>query len=593
MSQTKSDGLVTVGVKINGSAIPDTVQIHAIDVEQSINRISTAVIAVIDGNPSQENFAVSASSTFVPGNSVDIEVGYNNTNKLVYSGIVVKQNIRIDEENGPLLEVVCKDKAIKMTVGRKSAAYGKTKDSDAISKLISAAGLSSSVTATTVEMPELVQYYTTDWDFMLSRAEINSMVVSTINGKVSVFNPGKDTTSVLTLTYGDNLISFHAGLNSVTQFSQVKASAWNYQNQTLINATAANSLAGPGNLSSKKLSEVIGLSDYELQTTAAEDKDELTGWANAQMLKSALSKILGEAKVQGTYIEPGKYLTLKGLGPRFDGDHFISSIQHSVVAGNWLTHINIGLPVNWFFQEHDVTAPAAAGLLPGIQGIFNGTVKKIYDDPDSEYRILVDVPLYNSQGEGVWARLSNFYSTNGKGVFFLPEVGDEVILGFLNQDPRYPVILGSLYSQKNKPYQEFTPDEENTLKGIVTESKLRILFNDVDQILSFITPGNNSMVFDDKNKQIQIKDENGNSITMSSSGIGIKSPTNINIEATQNVTIKGTTGVDIQASGGDISSKAININAAADMQYSAKGNTAAQVQAGLELTLKGAMVMIN
>ncbi len=586
--------VVTCSVLINGSPIPDTYQVHLIKVEQTINRISTATITLLDGSPSTENFAISASATFVPGNEVTIKAGYNSNNQIIFSGIVTKQSLKVENATGPLLEIECKDKAIKMTVGRKSSASSKTKDSDLISTLINAAGLESSVSATSTELPELVQYYVTDWDFMLARAEINSMVVSTLNGKVSVFNPTENTTSVLTLSYGGNLYSFSAELNSITQLAQVKASAWDYQTQALITAQASNNLAGPGNLSSKKLAEVIGLADYELQTTVAESNDALTTWAKAQMLKSELAKIVGDARFQGSsLVMPGNYVTLAGLGTRFDGDHFVSSVEHDISEGNWITEIKIGLSAIWFVQENEVQAPATAGLLPGISGLFNGTVKKIDADPDSEYRILVEVPLFNDKGAGLWARLSNFYSTNGQGVFFLPEVGDEVILGFLNQDPRYPIILGSVYSQKNKPWSTFQPNQKNSMKGIVSKSELRILFDDENKILTVVTPSKNTLVLDDKAQQIEIKDQNSNSIVMSSSGITIKSPKNISIEADQNVTIKGNTGVNIQSSGGDVSTKGININEAADMQFTAKGNTTAAVQGGVELTLKAAMVMIN
>ena len=591
----QNQGVVTCTVKAGGSAIPDTYQIYAIQVEQSINRISGATISLLDGNPALENFSISASSVFVPGTEISIEAGYDGTNKQIFSGIVTKQVIRIASLQGPMLEVECKDKAIKMTVGRKSSACSKVKDSDAITKLINnSGGLSSSVTATTNEIPELVQYYVTDWDFMLARAEVNGLLVSTINNKVSVFDPTSDTSSVLTLTYGDNLYELNAELNSITQLKQVKASAWAYSSQALINTEASNNLPGPGNLSSAKLADVVGLSSYELQTSAAESSDELTTWAKAQMLKSELAKIVGDARFQGTSeVLPGKYVTLAGAGCRFDGDHFVSSVRHDISDGNWVSEINLGLSPRWFVQENEVEAPDAAGLLPGIQGLFNATVKKIDSDPDNEYRILVEVALFNDNDTGLWVRLSNFYSTNGQGAFFLPEVGDEVILGFLNQDPRYPVILGSLYSQKNKPYSEFTPNEKNSLKGIVTKSELRIMFDDEQKTLTLITPDKNTLMLDDKNKQIEVKDENGNSMTMSSSGIAIKSSKNISIEADQKVTIKGNSGIDIQSSTGDVTTTGNNISETANMQYAAKGNMTAAVQGGTELTLKGLMVMIN
>lgn len=595
MASTSQGGVVTYTIKAGGSAIPDTCQVYALHVEQTINRISTATISLLDGNASTESFAVSASSTFVPGTDISIEVGYDGKNTELFSGIVTKQSLQVANAAGPMLEIECKDKAVKLTVGRKSAAYSKTKDSDVISKLISGtAGLSSAVTATSTQLPELVQYYVTDWDFMLARAEVNGMVVSTINGKVSVFKPDSDTSSVLTLTYGDNLFEFNAELNAVSQLQQVTASAWDYSSQKLINAQAPNNLAGPGNLSSKTLAGVVGLANYELQTSGAESNDELTTWAKAQMLKSELSKITGEARFQGTaVVVPGKYLTLAGLGARFDGDHFVSAVRHELADGNWVSSVSIGLSPRWFVQENEVEAPSAAGLLPGIPGLFTATVKKIDSDPDNEYRILVEVVLFNDKGAGIWARLSNFYSTNGQGAFFLPEVGDEVVLGFLNQDPRYPVILGSMYSQKIKPFSDFSPNEKNSRKGIVSKSELRVMFDDENKILTLVTPGKRTLVLDDKSQQIELKDDSGNSMVMSSSGITVKSDKDITLQAGQKVTIKGNSGVDVESSAGDVEVKGNNISETANMQYTAKGSMTAAVQGGTELTLKAAMVMIN
>ena len=107
------------------------------------------------------------------------------------------------------------------------------------------------------------------------------------------------------------------------------------------------------------------------------------------------------------------------------------------------------------------------------------------------------------------------------------------------------------------------------------------------------TPNKNTIIISDKDKQITIKDENQNSIVMSSSGIDISSQKNINISAQQKITIKGTQGIDIESSGGDVATKGLNIKENADMQFSAQGGQMAQVTGGMELTLKGAMVMIN
>ncbi|AXG69260.1 actin cross-linking toxin VgrG1 [Kordia sp. SMS9] len=591
-----SGGLVTFDIKTDGSAIPDAMDVQSIEVEKGINRISVAKIVIIDGSPATETFDVSSSSTFVPGNKITIEVGYDSKNETIFEGIITKQSIRIHGAEGSVLVVECRDEAVKMIVGRKSVTYAKKKDSDIMSAIIgNYSGLSADVSATTTEWPEQVQYYTTDWDFILARAETNGMIVTTLNGKVSVFPPDNDTTSVLEIAYGNNLLEFNASLDSVTQLGSAKGTSWDFSQQATASGDASSSYAGPGNLSSKKLSEVVGLSDYELQTTAPVQAADLTNWSKAALVKSAYAKIQGEVKFQGSnLVDPGKYITLAGLGDRFNGDHIISNVHHLIGHGNWTTEVSVGLSPVWFTEEPDVMAPPASGLLPGAQGLFNATVKKMYEDPDSQYRVLVDIPLFDPNGEGLWARLTNFYSTSGAGAFFMPEVGDEVVVGFLNEDPRYPIILGSMYSSdKNKPFEGLDPDEKNTIKAIVSKTGINVKFDDENKVLTLETPSKNTAIFSDQDKQITIKDQNNNSIVMSESGITITSDKDITVQASQNLTLKGDMGVSIESSGGDVQVKGMNIKQTADMQYSAEGSMTASLQGGTETTIKGAMVMIN
>ncbi len=447
-----SGSLAAFVIKVGGTTIPDEFRVHAVRVEKEVNRIARAKVTIIDSDASTGDFKASSSGTFIPGAKLTIEAGYDGKNTIIFKGIITGQTIRIDQTLGSALIVECRDEAVKMIVGRKSLTFSKKTDSDIISSIIEKySGLNKSVTSTTTEWPEQVQYYVSDWDYILSRAEANGFIVTTINGKISVQKPDSDSTSVLTIEYGNNLLEFNADMNAVSQLGSVKAMSWDYKTQEMISAESSDDdHAGPGNLSSKTLSEVIGLSDYQKQTSATLEQTDLANWTKAQLVKSDYSKIQGQVKFQGTSeVEPGKYITIKGVGDRFNGDHFVSGLAHDITDGNWLTEVTLGLSPIWFTEEPDVMAPSASGLLPGAQGLFNGTVKKIHEDPDTQFRILVDVPLFDQKGEGIWARLTNFYSTSDAGAFFLPEVGDEVVMGFLNEDPRFPIILGSLYDRSN------------------------------------------------------------------------------------------------------------------------------------------------
>jgi uncharacterized protein involved in type VI secretion and phage assembly len=423
---------------------------------------------------------------------------------------------------------------------------------------------------------------------------MNGLIVTTLNGTVNVKAPDANPESVLKIAYGDGLMAFKADMNALTQLENVKTRTWDYGAQAVADVVVPNSYSGPGNISSGTLARAIGISEYSVQTTAPLANEELKNWAKAQLVKSDYAKIKGEAKFQGTsVVDPGKYITFAGLGDRFNGDYLVSGVVHNISDGNWITEVSIGLSSVWATEEADVMAPPASGMLPGVRGLFNGTVKKIYDDPDSQYRILVDVPLFDPSGTGVWARLANFYSTSGAGAFFLPEVGDEVVLGFLNEDPRSPVILGSMFSSPKIQPSGLTPNEKNSVKAIVSRSGINIEFDDENEVLTIATPGNNKVVLSDRAKEISLLDENSNSITMSPSGITIKSNHDINIQAGQLVNIAGDQGVKISTSSGDLAMNGLNIKQQADMEFSAKGAQMATVVGGMELTLKGAMVLIN
>ncbi|WP_296150686.1 type VI secretion system tip protein VgrG [uncultured Flavobacterium sp.] len=591
-----SGGIATFAIKINGTAIPDLFSVLSIYVEKKVNRIALAKIVILDGEANTGKFDASSSAIFVPGAAISIEAGYDSQNKTIFKGLITAQSIRIDSLVGSALEVECRDESVKMIAGRKSHTFSNKKDSEIISSIIASySGLVSEVIPTDKVSQEQVQYYATDWDYILSLAEANGLIVTAINGKISVSKPNSNTQSVLTVTYGDNLLEFNAKLNAVTQLAEVASTSWDYKTQQLIASKAVSDLSGPGNLSSRQLSEVLGNPAFQLQTSGTLETADLNNWSKAQIIKSEYSKILGEAKFQGTsLVEPGRYITFNGVGDRFNGDHIIGSVSHNLSEGNWVSEVSFGLYPQWFTEEQDVMAPPASGLIPGVRGLFNGTVKKTHGDPDSQYRILVDIPLFDANAEGIWARLSNFYSSAGAGAFFLPEVGDEVILGFLNEDPRFPVVLGSLYSSpKIKPFAGLVPDEKNSKKAIVSKSGISVEFDDENKTWTVATPNKNTIIISDKDKQILIKDENQNTIKMSDKGIDLASPKSINITAGEFVNIKGKQGISIESNGGDITAAGMNIIEKAHMQYSAQGGMMAKVEGGMELTLKGAMIMIN
>ena len=588
-----ADGVLRVSVTSNGDVIADTTHIVSVHIDRAVNTIPSAKIIIADGEVSTQLFPVSDSADFAPGAKIAISAGYGDSEQVIFQGIVIKHAVKITGENYSRLVIECRDAAVKMTIGRKNANYVDKKDSDIITTLIGAHGLTANAEATTVQYKELVQYYCSDWDFMLSRAEVNGQLVIATDGTVAVESPKTSASAVLAITYGDDLMEFHAEMDARSQFAAAQAVSWDPKTQAVILGTEAKptTLNNQGNLTSATLAKVIGLSTLNLQTAATQTKDALGKWAAAQQVKSGLARIRGRMKFQGSALaKVGGLITLKGVGARYNGDVFVSAIHHELIDGNWVTEAEFGVSPAWFVERTDVVAPPAAGFLPGVEGLQIGVVMKLDGDPEGEQRIQVSTPVMRPTTDGVWARLTKFYASDSFGAFFIPEIGDEVVLGYLNNDPSHPIILGSLYSSKRKPPYELTA--QNNLKAIVTRCKSKIEFNEEDKVITITTPGNNKLIFSDKDKSILMQDQNNNKLELNPSGITMDSPKNISITAKGTITLDAIGTVSI-TSKADVKSAGLNVNCEGQVGFVGKGAATAELSAAGQTTVKGAIVMIN
>lgn len=576
-----------------GKKLPDSVRIISVTVRKEINRVPLAEIVILDGDMPNADFPVSNMDYFKPGNVIKISAGYASDEDPIFEGIVVKHGIKITGENYSRLIVECRDKSVAMTVGRKNANYVDSKDSDIITKILgNYSSLTSDVGATTTQYKELVQYYCTDWDFMLSRAEANGFLVIVDDAKVTFKAPKTDGAAALKVTYGESLVEFQANIDARMQLSSVKSASWDIKKQAVtVQDVSPKTLNSQGDLDSAKLAKVLGVSSFRLQTSSPMESTALKSWAEGQQVKSGLARIRGSMKFQGSAkAKIGGLIELAGVGNHFNGSVYVSSVFHEIVDGNWFTEAEFGMPHDWFAENRDLVAPPASGLLPGIEGLHIGVVKKLDADPDGQYKVQVSTPVMQAETDGVWARLTKFYASDGIGAFFVPEIGDEVVLGYFNNDPSSPVILGSLYSSKRKPPYEFTSD--NYTKAIVTKSKLKLEFDDDKKIVTIITPGKNQIVISDDGKSILLQDQNSNKVKLSSDGILLDSPKDISIKATGKITLTATQNVEIESQA-DFKAKGLNISQTANVGFTAKGNATAEVSASGNTTIKGAMVMIN
>jgi uncharacterized protein involved in type VI secretion and phage assembly len=132
----------------------------------------------------------------------------------------------------------------------------------------------------------------------------------------------------------------------------------------------------------------------------------------------------------------------------------------------------------------------------------------------------VKIPLLNDDEEGIWCRIALLDAGNERGSFFMPEINDEVVLGFINDDPRHGIILGMLHSQSMPA--PVTASDDNNEKGFYTRSKMKLVFDDDKKSITIITPKKKSIVISDDDGSIILSDDLSNKITMDSDGITIE-----------------------------------------------------------------------
>ena len=171
-----------------------------------------------------------------------------------------------------------------------------------------------------------------------------------------------------------------------------------------------------------------------------------------------------------------------------------------------------------------------------LYGVYPAEVIAI-NDPDQQGRVRVRLPWSpdnDSGGYEAWARLALLMAGNNRGTWFIPDVGDEVLLMFEAGDPRRPYVIGALWNGKDTPPETMDSAEDNNIKSIVSRRNIRITFDDSkgQETLTLQTP-QQTITLKDGNRAIEVRDANGNTVKMNASGITIRTARQVKVQAGQ------------------------------------------------------------
>ena len=295
-----------------------------------------------------------------------------------------------------------------------------------------------------------------------------------------------------------------------------------------------------------------------------------------------------------------KALKIDNKGKIDYGEYIVTSVTHT--CDNLMNYENKFTGISAEATVPDYANPEAIAVSKSQSAVVTDN-----KDPEKLGRIRVRFFWQESGFMSPWIRSVNPYSANGRGFYFIPEIGDEVLVEFEGGDAEKPYVVGSLYHGKNKPHDAW-PNNDNSIKGIVTKSNLRIEFDEGKKVTTIDTPGGNKIVVSDDEQSILLYDQNDNKVELSPNGIVLNSPMDINISSEAKVIIDAQMGIETSSAMGDINVSGLNINQSADMAFSAKGNATAEIKGtavtvkgdasatvngGAMTTVKGGVIMIN
>ena len=536
----------TATILSEGSPIDPGYDLISIDIRREVNRIPSARLVLVDGDAAERKFSISDAAVFEPGKEIEIRFGYENEtpDTTVFKGRVMRHGVEADNEDSRLW-VELKDAAIKLTQVRNGKVFRQQTDAQVIQSIIGASGLKSGeLSPTEPQHPEIVQYYCTDWDFILSRADAYGLLVVVNDGEISLRKIDLQGKPSYSFEYGlSEIYNFEIEADATFQYAELRSIGWDLKEQKTAGPTTAKTFhLSQSNLDGSSLAAKVGFGAYTLSHPVPLETSELQAWADGRMVRSRMSMIRGRLGLDGLAgIKLLDLIEIKGIGTRFNGNTQITGICHRLDSEGWRTDLQFGLSPHRFSRESNILEVPSAGLLPAVSGIQIGVVVGLAEDPEKQFRVKVRLPCIDATDAGpVWARLASPYAGNGRGQFFWPEIGDDLVVGFLNDDPRQPIILGALHSSKNAPPTDLAPADKNLQKGFVTKNGTTLRFVDDEKASVFIeTPQKNKIRFDDDSEGIYISDQHGNTLTMDKNGIQIKSAKDLTIEASGNVAIKG------------------------------------------------------
>jgi phage protein D/phage baseplate assembly protein gpV len=455
------------------------------------------------------------------------------------------------------------DKSHRLYRQTKSRAFLNKKDSDLADEIARDAGLQAEIDSTSTVYDHIYQHNQSDLAFLMQRAWRIGYECYVSDGKLYFRRPPSGGEGV-TLTWGEDLISFHPRMTLSEQVDEVIVRGWDVDKQTAIVGQAQNGKlypeieeskdgagwAGTFGSGKKVIVDQPVVSQAEANELAAARLDEISG---------------GFIEAEGVAfrrpdIKAGKRVKLEALGQRLSGSYLVTSATHIYTAEGLQTRFAVRGTRTGSLAEQVARRRPIRQWLGVVTAVVTNT-----DDPQDWGRVKVKFPWMTDDAESAWARVVGIGAGPEAGYYVMPDVDDEVLVAFEHGDFSRPVVLGGLWNGQH----QIPPEAAGAASGEKPQVRTWrsrsghafTMYDDADKKVDVVTADGHKITLDDAQKKIEITSKGGLTVTLDdgSSKITIESGNEIGVKATGNMKLEAGANLDIEA-GGQVNVKGAMIN---------------------------------
>lgn len=532
------------GALLNAETMSDLVDVI---VENSLHLPDMFIIRLHD-----DEFKAIDEEMFKPGAKVVIKLPKDeeseSTNKVI-SGEITAVEPEFTEGLTTMLIVRGYDHRHRLLRGTKTRVFIQMTDSDIVQKIGSEAGFSVQAEGTSEVYDHVFQTAQTDLEFLYERAQRNGFEIA-VEDKTLYFRKPQGSRASLDLEWGKTLRSFNPRLTLHDQVSEVTVKGWNPVQKRVILGQASSSSSSPsigvGNTGVDAVSSAFSTVKQVSVTHPVNSQADADRLAQALLDELNADYITAEGVAVGDpNFVAGSKVSVKNVAAKFEGQYIVTTTRHLYTPEGYET----------FFSVEGHRPSTMLDLLEGGRGgatingdqawsgVYIGIVTNI-EDPKDMGRVKVKYPWLDEDLESFWARTMHIGAGADRGLYWLPEINDEVLIAFEQGDFNRPYILGGLYNGVDKPVVPIGQAVSGGKVQIRTWKtraghELRFVDGEGEQYIELTdVNGKNIIKLDTQSMELTIESQ-GKIKIKAGSDVDINAGANVNIEASAQVNIKG------------------------------------------------------